>query len=59
MGKLKEATQEWLENYGYSLGYDKTNYPAIDDWEDIKLNNIDAKEYYENYRSGSNSKTCK
>ena len=47
MGKLKEVTQEWLENYGYSLGYDMTNYPAMRDWDNIKLNNIDAKEYYD------------
>ena len=46
MGKLKSALQEWLEDYGHSLGFDMTNYPNIDDWDNIKLNNIDAKEYY-------------
>jgi hypothetical protein len=47
MGKIKEAVQDWLENYGHSLGYDITNYPDIKDWDMIKLNNIDAKEYYD------------
>ena len=46
MGKLKEATQEWLENYGHSLGYDMTNYPSMKDWDNIRINSIDAEEYY-------------
>jgi len=56
MGKLKEATQEWLENYGHSLGYDMTNYPDINDWDDIKTNNIDAKEYYDGKRTNKENK---
>ena len=51
MGKLKDALQEWREDYGHSLGYDMTNYPDIKDWDKIKTNNIDAKEYHENKKS--------
>lgn len=59
MGKLKDAIQDWLEDYGHALGFDMTNYPDINDWDNIKLNSIDAREYYENYRSRSNNKTRK
>ena len=59
MGKIKEAIQEWLENYGHSLGYDMTNYPDMNQWDNIRINKIDAREYYENYGSESNNKTCK
>ena len=53
MSKLKGALEEWLENYGHSLGFDMTNYPAIEDWDNIKLNNIDAKEYYDGKKKKS------
>ena len=59
MGKIKDAIQDWLEDYGHALGYDMSNYPAIEDWDNIKLNNIDAEEYYETYQSKSNIKTRK
>ena len=51
MGKLKNAIQDWLEDYGYSQGFDMTNYPAIEDWDSIKINNLDAKEYYDGKRT--------
>ena len=51
MGKIKDAIQDWLEDYGHSLGYDMTNYPDMKDWDKIKTNNIDAQEYYENKKS--------
>ena len=47
MGKLKNAVQDWLEDYGHSLGYDMSNCPDMKDWDKIKLNNINAEEYYE------------
>ena len=46
MGKLKNVAQDWLEDYGYSLGYDWDNLPKSVNWDKIKLNNIKAKEYY-------------
>ena len=59
MGKLKSAVEDWLDDYGHSLGYDMSNYPDMKDWDKIKTNNIDAEEYYGNYKSGSNRKTRK
>ena len=51
MGKLKDALEDWLDDYGHSLGYDMTNYPSMEDWDKIRINNIDAEEYYENKKS--------
>ena len=59
MGKLKSVLEDWLDNYGHELGYDMTNYPSMEDWDNIRIKKIDAREYYENYRSRSNRKTCK
>ena len=57
MGKLKGVLEDWLDNYGHELGYDMTNYPSMEDWDNIRINEIDAREYYENYRSRSNRRT--
>ena len=59
MGKLKGVLEDWLDNYGHELGYDMTNYPSMEDWDNIRINKIDAREYYENYRNPSNRKTRK
>ena len=59
MGKLKDALWDWLEETGFELGYDFENYPDISKWDDIKINKITARKYYENYQSGSDNKTCK
>ena len=45
MGKLKSALEDWLEDVGYSLGYDMSNYPNIDQWENIKIKQIYRREY--------------
>ena len=59
MGKLKGVLEAWRDNYGHELGYDMTNYPSMEDWDNIRINKIDAREYYENYRSPSNRRTRK
>ena len=59
MGKLKSALWDWLEDYGRDLGYDWDNYPDISNWDNIRVNKITAKEYYETYQSRSNIKTRK
>ena len=59
MGKLKGVLEDWLDNCGHELGYDMTNYPSMEDWDNIRIKKIDAREYYENYRSSSNRKTRK
>ena len=30
MGKIKRYLEDWLENYGYDLGYDMSNVPDLD-----------------------------
>lgn len=59
MGKIKDALWDWLEDYGNELGFDWDNYPDSKDWNNIRINKITAKEYYETYRSGSNRRKCK
>ena len=51
MGKLKGVLEDWLDECGHSLGYDMSYYPDMKDWDNVKLNNIDAEEYYENKRN--------
>ena len=51
MGKIKDAIQDWLEDYGYELGYDMNNCPDMVDWDIIKRNNIEANLYYNNKRA--------
>ena len=48
MGKIKEHIQDWLEEYGYSLGYDIANAPELDDLDWVANDDIDAKEYWTN-----------
>ena len=31
MGLIKSFIQDWLEEYGYDLGYDWDNLPALED----------------------------
>ena len=51
MGKMKGVLEDWLDNYGHSLGYDITNYPNMKDWDSIRMNNIKVEEYYENKKN--------
>ena len=51
MGKMKEAVQDWLDDYGYDLGYDMSNYPDIKDWDRIKLTKMKARVYYHNKKA--------
>ena len=46
MGKIKDAIQDFLDDYGYDLDYDMSNYPDMVDWDIIKKTNMHAKEYY-------------
>jgi len=45
MGLLKGHIQDWLENYGYELGFDFYNLP---DLSDMTSDCPSAEEYYGN-----------
>ena len=45
MSKLKVVAQEWLENSGYSLGYDWESLPASSQWENITVKRIYRRMY--------------
>mgnify|MGYP006409227241 CR=1 FL=1 len=46
MGKLKSAAQDWLDDYGYELGFDSDSLPSkISDWDIIVNNNVKVWEY--------------
>ena len=47
MGKLKNYAQDWLEYTGYSLGYSIAFLPDLSDFDTVKLNQIDAQEYFD------------
>ena len=35
MGKIKGHIQEWLETYGYDLGYDMDNLPPMSEMDEF------------------------
>ena len=47
MGKVKEAAQEFLDEGGYSLGYDMNNLPAIHEFRHVLRDSVDAHSYSE------------
>ena len=51
MGRIKKYLEDWLENYGYDLGYDMNNCPDFVDWNVVKRNKIDAFTYYNNKKA--------
>tara|TARA_R100001594_G_C3892701_1_gene228838 strand:+ start:254 stop:445 length:192 start_codon:yes stop_codon:yes gene_type:complete len=46
MGKLKSYLEDWLDEYGYDLGFSWDNLPNLGDLDNIITNQTDAKEYY-------------
>ena len=46
MGKIRDFIQQWLEQYGYELGYDINACPEIKDIEVINRLNVKVWEYY-------------
>ena len=52
MGKIKSHIHGWLEEYGFSLGYDMSNAPEIGDLNWVANDNIDAQTYWDNKTKG-------
>ena len=46
MGKIKRYLEDWLENYGYDLGYDMSNVPDLDELDYVLENDINAETYW-------------
>ncbi len=46
MGKIKNHIHEWLEAYGYDLGYDMTNAPALSDLWWVADSKVDSETYW-------------
>ena len=40
MGKLKSLAEDWLEDCGYKLGYDRDSLPEPNQWKRIKIKRI-------------------
>ena len=48
MGKIKNHMHDWLESYGFSLGYDMSNAPELNDLYWVANDGVDAQTYWEN-----------
>ena len=46
MGKIKRYLEDWLEYYGYDLGYDMSNVPDLDELDYVLENDINAETYW-------------
>ena len=46
MGFMKRYLEEWLENYGWELGYDMANVPELGDLDAVVSDGINAEEYW-------------
>ena len=52
MGKLKGYVEDWLQEFGYDLGYGWDNLPSLNDMDDIIVN----RTTYIDYRRNKNEK---
>ena len=48
MGRIKNHIHDWLESYGYDLGYDMGNAPDLPDLWWVAEDRIDAEDYWKN-----------
>ena len=49
MGKMKSYLHDWLEEYGYELGYDMSNAPELPDLWWGADSGINAEEYWKKW----------
>ena len=48
MGKLKGYTQDWLDEYGYDMGFCWDNVPStLEALNEIRRKKQDAKDYHD------------
>ena len=49
MGKLKGYVQDWLDEYGFRMGFGWENHPStLEEMQIVRRKHQDAKEYYDN-----------
>lgn len=52
MGKLKGYVQDWLDEYGFGMGFDWENYPStLEEMLTVRRKRQDAKEYHDGKNS--------
>ena len=49
MGKMKSYLHDWMEEYGYELGYDMSNAPELPDLWWVADSGINAEEYWKKW----------
>ena len=52
MGRMKSHLHDWLEEYGYELGYDMSNAPELSDLWWVADSSVDAQEYWDKKYGG-------
>ena len=46
MGRIKSHIHAWLEDYGYSLGFDTNNVPNLEDLNWVANDSVEAEAYW-------------
>ena len=46
MGQMKRYLEDWLERFGWELGYDMANVPELGDLDAVASDRIDAETYW-------------
>ena len=54
MGAIKKYLHDWLENFGYELGYDIANVPDLGDLDAVASDDIDAETYWRQRKEKDN-----
>ena len=54
MGAIKSYLHNWLEEYGFNLGYDMSNAPEFEDMDWVADDNIDAEAYWKQRKEKDN-----
>ena len=56
MGRIKSYIHAWLEDYGYSLGFDTNNIPNLEDLNWVANDSVEAEAYWTKENKNDNPK---
>ncbi len=59
MGQIKNYLQDWLDNFGWELGYDMSNVPELPDLHWVAEDGVDAETYWTEWKHTKNPKESK